>query len=143
MSTRRAPWKTVTLCLLISLAPIASAAKNTEPALSTAQAAIVSKQIATLRSPGDRKVAQGWSNAKKVAELICRPVALSVLKKQTQAVDRVFLGTDAPQSLNLENNKRLSGNGEFRTPHGWQDFTFTCDLNPTTGQVIRFQTTPR
>jgi hypothetical protein len=92
-----------------------------------------------LKSPADRHVAQGWNNAKKVAELLCRPAALSVLKKQNPGVDRVFLGTDDPHTLNLESNRRLTGSGEFRTPKGWQDFTFACGLDPANGKVTSFQ----
>ncbi len=103
---------------------------------------MVSHQIATLKSATDRQVAEGWSNAKKVAELICRPAALPILKKQAKGVDRVFLGTDTPESLSLESNQRLTGSGTFRTPQGWQDFTFTCDVNPETGKVTTFEATP-
>lgn len=137
---KRAPSKTAAIALLITLGTLANAADRNEPALSTAQAAVVSKQIAALRSPADRGVAQGWSNAKKVAELICRPAALAVLKKQVKGADRVFLGTDAPLSLILKDNRELTGSGEVRAPQGWQDFTFTCSLNPTTGKVMAFQT---
>ncbi len=107
--------------------------------LSAAETAAVNRQIATLKASGDRTMAQGWSNTKKVAELLCRPAALPVLKKQTPGVDRVFLGTDDPQTLTLESNQRLTGSGQFRTPKGWTDFTFTCDLNPDTGKVVAFQ----
>ncbi|WP_263416689.1 DUF930 domain-containing protein [Terriglobus albidus] len=100
----------------------------------------MNRKIATLKSPVDRHVAQGWNNAKKVAELLCRPAALPVLKKQNAGIDRVFLGTDDPHTLNLESNRRLTGSGEFRTPAGWQDFTFTCELDPTTGKVTSFHT---
>lgn len=135
-------WKAATLTLLIVLCPLANAVNNSEPTLSPAKAAAISKQIYTLRSSTDRSVAQGWSNTKKVAELICRPAALPVLKKQLKGANRVFLGTDAPQSLTLESNRRLSGSGQVRTPQGWQNFTFTCNLNPATGEVIGFQTVP-
>ncbi len=128
--------------LLISLGTIAHAADGQELALSPAEQAVVSRQIATLKSAADRQVAEGWSNAKKVAELICRPAALPVLKKQAKGVDRVFLGTDAPESLSLESNQRLTGSGTFRTPQGWQDFTFTCDVNPETAKVTKFEATP-
>lgn len=137
---KSAIWKTATLALLITLCPLANAVDHPDPALSPAQSAVISRQIATLKSSADRNVAQGWSNAKKVAELICRPAALPILKKQTKGTDRVFLGTDAPQSLTLESNQRLTGSGQVRTPQGWKDFTFTCNLNPTTGKVIDFQT---
>jgi hypothetical protein len=120
------------------LAASALACAQQEPALSPAQQTAVSRQIATLKSSTDRHVAGEWSNAKKVAELLCRPAALPVLKKQIKGVDRVFLGTDAAATLHLESDRRLSGTGQFRTPQGWQDFTFTCDLNPDTGRVSKF-----
>jgi hypothetical protein len=110
-----------------------------EPDLSSAETTAVNRQIATLKAPGDRRMARGWSNAKKVAELICRPAALSVLKKQTPGVDRVFLGTDDPQTLTLESSSRLTGTGQFRTLQGWTDFTFTCDVNAESGKVTAFQ----
>jgi hypothetical protein len=140
---KNAIWMTTTLALLITLCPLANAADRPEVTLSSAQSAAISRQIATLKSSTDRNVAQHWSNAKKVAELICRPAALPILKKQTRGADRVFLGTDALQSLTFESNRRLTGSGQVRTPQGWKDFTFTCNLNPTTGKVINFQTVPK
>jgi hypothetical protein len=119
-------------------APAGQAAAQPEPALSPAETAAVIHQIATLRSSVDRSVANGWSSAKKVAELICRPAALTVLKKQLPGTDRVFLGADDPKTLNLESNARLTGTGSARTPKGWRDFTFTCELNPETGKATSF-----
>ncbi len=109
-----------------------------EPTLSPAETTAVNRQIATLHSSVDRSVANGWTNAKKVAETICRPAALPVLKKQLPGTDRVFLGTDDPKTLNLESNTKLTGSGSARTPNGWQDFTFTCEVNPETGKVTSF-----
>jgi hypothetical protein len=125
--------------VLTVLAAITPAVYASEPDLSAAETAVVNRQIATLKASGDRHMATGWSNAKKVAELICRPAALSVLKKQTPGVDRVFLGTDDPQTLTLESNSRLTGTGQFRTPQGWTDFAFTCNVNAETGKVTAFQ----
>src|SRR6185437_10370083 len=135
--------KIATITLLLALGPLALAADHGEPALSAAQKAAVSRQIATLKSSTDRSTAQGWSNAKKVAELICRPAALTILRKQIRGADRVFLGTGSPESLTLESNRRLTGDGEVRTPQGWQNFTFTCELNPATGKITDFQTVPK
>lgn len=131
----------ISLCalLLLGLSAVAQTSASKEPELSPSQQAIVNRKIATLKSPVDRHVAEGWSNAKKVAELLCRPTALPVLKKQNAGVDRVFLGTDDPHTLSLESNRRLTGSGEFRTAKGWQDFTFSCELNPATGKVTSFQ----
>lgn len=139
---KRVICRSATIGLLLTLCALANATDHSEPALSAAQTAVISKQIATLKSPVDRHIAQNWNNAKKIAELICRPVALSTLKKQTKTADRVFLGTDAPESLALESNRRLIGTGEVRTQQGWHNFTFTCNLNPTTGKVVDFRAIP-
>lgn len=139
----RIVWKTgVAGLLLMGIGSVVQAAGRQEPTLSAAENAVVARQVATLKAPADRHIAESWSNAKKVAEWMCRPAAFPVLKKQDKGVDRVFLGTDAPQSLTLESNRRLTGRGQFRTPHGWQDFTFTCGLNPATGKVTSFQVVP-
>lgn len=128
--------------LVMCVGDVAQASSSKEPELSPKQQAIVNRKIAGLKSPDDRRVAEDWSNAKKVAEVLCRPVALSVLKKQTTGVDRVFLGTADPHTLNLESNRRLTGSGQFRTPKGWRYFTFTCELAPDTGKVTSFQNVP-
>ncbi len=109
-----------------------------EPTLSAAETAAVNRQIATLHSSVDRSVAKGWSTSKKVAETLCRPAAMPALKKQLPGVDRVFLGTDDPKTLNLESNQKLTGSGSARAPKGWQDFTFTCELDAATGKVTSF-----
>ena len=130
-------WKWVT-ALLISVGGLSHAQQPAEPALSAAEQDAVGHQIGMLRSPVDRQVAHDWSNAKKVAEFICRPAAMPVIRKQAKGVDRVFLGTDSAESLTLESDQRLTGSGTFRTPQGWQDFSFVCDLNAQTGKVMAF-----
>ena len=129
----------LTLVCLMNFGAIAQTSALKEPGLSATQNVVVNRKIATLKSPADRHVAEGWSNAKKVAELLCRPAALSSLRRQTPGVDRVFLGTDDPHTLNLESNRRLTGSGEFRTDKGWQNFTFACELDPETGRVTSFR----
>jgi hypothetical protein len=130
---------TAAIAALTVFVAMAHTVNASEPDLSAAETTVVNRQIATLKAQGDRRMASGWSNAKKMAELICRPAVLPVLKKQTPGVDRVFLGTDDPQTLTLESNSRLTGTGQFRTPQGWTDFTFTCDVNAETGKVTAFQ----
>jgi hypothetical protein len=132
-----------TLAAAVMLGPTlyptaAQTASQPEPTLSGAETAAMSRQIATLHTSIDRSVANGWSNSKKVAELICRPAALPVLKEQIPGTDRVFLGFGNPKTLNLESNARLTGLGSARAPAGWQNFTFTCELNPETGKVTSF-----
>lgn len=137
--TNRSTSLLITFGYLMSLAAMAQTSNQRKPELSGIQLSVVNGKIAALKSPVDRHVAESWSNAKKVSELLCRPAALPVLRKQAPSVDRVFLGTDDPHTLNLESNRRLTGSGEFRTPKGWQDFTFTCELDPETGKVTSFQ----
>ena len=129
---------------MIALLPLfASAQANTpsEPSLSAAETAAINKQIATLHTAADRGLAKEWTNAKKVAETLCRPAAKIALKKQLPGTDRFFLGTDDPKTLKLESNEKLTGSGTARTPKGWQDFTFTCELDPATAKVTSFTPT--
>lgn len=131
------------LCLALCLGGglPAIAAPTAEPALSPAQQKIVARRIATLKSPGERRIAEAWSNAKKVAELICRPTALPVLKRQVRDADKVFLGTSDPATLTLVSNRRLEGVGQVRSGAGWRDLTFVCLLDPATGKTASFQAT--
>jgi len=125
----------------IALALAALAATGTEPAeppLSAAQKAVVAKVISGLKTPEERSMASGWSNAKKVAEFICRPAALPALKKQAPDADKVFLGTDDPTTLTLVSKRSLTGVGQVRTGAAWRDFTFTCALMPSSGKVAGF-----
>jgi hypothetical protein len=126
--------------LLIVLGVVA--AQAAEPVLSAAEKANIARQIAAMKGPADRHVAEGWTNAKKVAEYLCRPLALPELKKQEKGADRVFLGTDAPETLTLESNQRLVGTGTFRYPAGWKDFKFSCELSPAMGKATAFAATP-
>jgi hypothetical protein len=120
----------------------AQTAARVEPALSAAETAIVDRKITALHSESDRKVAREWSNSKKVAEILCRPAATVYWKKKAPGTDRVFLGTSAPETLLLESNRRLTGSGQYRTPKGWTDFQFTCDLDSEKGTITDFVATP-
>ena len=130
------------LLLLIALGAIAQDSAPKEPALSAAEQAIVNRQIASLKLPQERQIANEWSNAKKIAELICRPAALPVLERADKSVDKVFLGTDSPESLTLATDGRLTGSGQYRNSKGWQDISFTCEVTPETGKVKSFSWTP-
>ncbi|AOM41866.1 hypothetical protein [Xenorhabdus hominickii] len=70
-----------------------------------------------------------WSETKKVAEFICRPLALSVIKQQYKDADKVFLGIDSPNDIRLENSSELIGIGMYRTDDGWNNIKFTCKLD--------------
>lgn len=109
-----------------------------EPELSPAQNLAIAKSIAGLKTAEERRLANGWSNAKKVAEVICRPAALPALKKQVPNADRVFLGADDPKTLTLVSTRSLTGVGQVRSGSAWRDFTFTCALMPSSGKVAGF-----
>ncbi len=108
--------------------------------LSPAEQDAVLAQIAELASPEERALASEWTEAKKVAEFICRPLATSELKNWDKDADRVFLGTDDPATLELASNRQLTGSGEVRTGSDWTSFTFTCELDPESGKATSFQT---
>ena len=122
----------------IPAVPAPPAALGREPELSRAQNTAITKSIAALKTPEERRLASGWSNAKKVAEVICRPAALPALKKQVPNADRVFLGTDDPKTLTLVSTRSLTGAGQVRSGSAWRDFTFTCALMPSSGKVAGF-----
>jgi hypothetical protein len=128
-----------TILATLGSAVFAQSSMNETTALSAAETAAIERQIATLHSAAERKMANQWSDAKKVAETLCRPSALPVLKKQLAGVDRVFLGTDDPKTLNLASDRLLTGAGSARSPQGRRDFAFTCELDPDTGKVSSFQ----
>ena len=127
------------LAVALALAMAGTApATPAEPPLSPAQKAVVEKVISRLKSPEERNLASGWSNAKKVAEFICRPAALPALRRQSPGADKVFLGTDDPTTLTLVSKRSLTGVGQVRSGSAWRDFTFTCALMPSSGKVAGF-----
>lgn len=130
------------LTLTLALITIPFTAANSlaqETSLSNAQNRIVNNGIDSLKGAADRQLAQSWTNAKKVAEFICRPVALPTLKAHLPGVDRVFLGMAQDNSLTLNANDELSGIGTARGAKGWRDFTFKCMIAPETGRVTHFE----
>jgi len=133
-------WKACIFVGILAAGAIQSTGQTVgESVLSTAETAAINRQIATLHSVAEREMANEWTDAKKVAETLCRPAALSAIKRKIAGVDRVFLGTDDPKTLNLESNQRLTGTGSARAPSGWQDFTFICELDPATAKVTSFR----
>ena len=128
----------VAAAVVLALVSVAGA-PAVEPAFSPAQQAVVAKAAARLKSPAERQMVAGWSNAKKAAEMICRPAALPALKKQVPGADRVFLGTNDPATLTLVSNRSLIGIGQVRAGAGWRDFTFTCQLDPRSGLASGFK----
>lgn len=109
--------------------------------LSAEQQNVISHSISELKAEEERSLADGWPDAKKVAEFICRPLALPELKRSFADADRVFLGTDDPGTLKLESNELLTGSGQVRIGDDWETFTFACSLYPETGEAKSFEVT--
>ena len=63
--------RTVMITVLLVTAAMPRTLSAIEPNLSVAETTAVNRQIATLKTSGDRRMAQGWSDTKKVAELLC------------------------------------------------------------------------
>jgi hypothetical protein len=110
-----------------------------QPKLSRAEQAAIAEQVGKVKPASDREVVKGWSNARKMAEFICRPAALRSLAKQEASVDKVLLGTDDPSTLSLESAGRLKGIGQYRKGDKWTDIDFVCDIDADTGKVSSFQ----
>lgn len=105
-------------------------------ALTTGEAAVISRSIAGLKAMPERRMAIAWSIEKKLAEFICRPLAQDILRQQQRA-DRVFLGGANGSHLTLTADE-LSGNGSYRQPTGWVDISFTCRVDGDTGKAESF-----
>lgn len=128
------------LATLFAMAAYPAVAQDSSP-LTDSQRQALDRAIGTLRTPADRNVASRWSDAKKVAEVMCRPLALQELKRTDAKVDRVFLGDDTPQSLSLKGNTVLEGSGQARGRTGWRNFTFACALDAQTARAKSFEAT--
>lgn len=110
--------------------------------LSDKQLQKIAEFVSLLHTSPERSLATGWSDAKKIAEFICRPLALPEIKRQHfKKADRVFLGSDDASSLDLVSNRLLKGQGQVRVGNDWHDFTFQCQLDPQTGKVVSFSIT--
>ncbi len=89
-------------------------------------------------SEEERKMVMEWSDGKKVSEFFCQNVALEKLGQHFSGADRVFMSTsdDSPPELIGEN--RVKGAGSVRHPAGWNDFTYECEVDGSTGEVVEF-----
>jgi hypothetical protein len=133
MQTRRMLAET----LILMLATTVAHAQAPAP-LSSAQQQRIAHAVQSLKSPAERRLAMRWSDAKQVAEWLCRPAAYRQLQKAHPGVERVFLGLGGKHDLRLIGNRELTGVGEARTADGWKTFSFTCELDPQSGNVVKF-----
>ncbi|MDX7999400.1 hypothetical protein FE394_09335 [Xenorhabdus sp. Reich] len=116
-------------CLLLSAFAQAQAPSKQ---LSLNQKKYLEKQInEQVTDKSALKDIENWSDTKKVAEFICRPFALPVIKKHHKDADKVFLGDVSPDSIKLAPSSELVGIGMYRTDEGWKDIRFSCKLDAT------------
>ncbi|VVE90514.1 hypothetical protein [Pandoraea bronchicola] len=124
--------------LFCCIGSVSHAGGAAEDHVSPAQQRRINAGIAKLRLSEERSIAQGWGAAKQVAEFICRPSAQPAIAEKLKGVDRVFLGTDAADSLTLLKARKLVGVGRARFEGGWRDFSFECLMDPRTAKVEKF-----
>ena len=110
----------------------------TRSELSPRQQQAIRNAFSGLHTKAEREIAMHMSDAQKVAETMCRPIALEYFRERYETADRVFLGTGNDGSLILHGNSRLTGTGQVREGFNWHYFTFDCQLNPATGYATSF-----
>lgn len=130
--------KIAAVLALFNAANAQNAADPSTSVLSSRQQQVIRNEFSKIGSLAERQMAMDWSDAKKVSETMCRPMALRYFKKQYRDADRVFLGNDHSGSLKLESNQLLTGTGQVRAGGAWHYFTFSCQLNPRNGQAVSF-----
>jgi hypothetical protein len=127
------------LLLGLAVAPGLSFADTVSGNLLTGtQQQTIARAIESLHGKADREVARQWTDAKKVAEVMCRPLALERLRHAHRGIDRVFLGDADAASLSLHSNALLEGIGQARVDNDWKTFAFSCGLDPRSGRAISF-----
>jgi hypothetical protein len=99
--------------LLLALAIVAPAA---EPDLSPAEKANIAKQIAAMKGAPDRQVAEGFTNAKKVAEYLL-PSSRSPRNQKAGEGRRSRLPRNKrPGNTNARKQPASSGHGQLPLP---------------------------
>jgi hypothetical protein len=118
------------------------AAEGEGQLLSAAQRAVLRQILLALPDNGIRADILGWSPARQVAELLCRPEGLAALSRLDGygEADGLILLSGPGSVPVLEGNRRLTGQGRIHVPDsGWHAFRYTCGLDPDAGAVAGFQ----
>ena len=124
---------------LAMIASPAYAAAADAPRLSPAQASVIAGEIAKLKYPQERSLASHWSDAKKVAEFICRPLATAVLALAFVGVNVMHLGTGEPVLFNARFATYLIAIAVFifatwlstRSPNEWRPIALGAGIGAT------------
>ncbi|HBC1286563.1 TPA: hypothetical protein ACGJPB_003365 [Escherichia coli] len=80
-----------------------------------------------------------WTEAQRVAEFICRPLALKELQKRYTDVDKVIFDQGKHNMQRLISPALLTGNGQYRRGINWTTFHFACELSVKTGEAMAFR----
>ncbi|ECC9460408.1 hypothetical protein DRW78_16050, partial [Salmonella enterica subsp. salamae] len=93
-----------------------------------------------LNNQADRDyVNSRWTEAQRVAEFICRPLAQKEITRQHPGADKVILDQGKKDTQHLLSARFLIGNGEYRTGNTWTSFLFKCEISTQTGKAEKFQ----
>lgn len=95
-----------------------------------------------VKGKNDRNfVNTNWTEAQRVAEFICRPLALKELQKLYPDVDKVIFDQGKHNMQRLLSPALLTGNGQYRRGINWTTFHFECELSVKTGEATGFRLT--
>lgn len=93
-----------------------------------------------LNNQADRDyVNNNWTQAQRVAEFICRPLAQKEISRQYAGVDKVILDQGKENTQHLSSERLLTGNGQYRTGNTWTPFLFECEISAQTGKAVKFR----
>ncbi|EJF5505686.1 DUF930 domain-containing protein [Salmonella enterica] len=86
----------------------------------------------------DREIIKTWSESRKAAEFICRPLAKKIISEKYPSTDKVILSQGKEGDVYLKSSTLLVGEGAFRAGEQWMNFSFQCELSETTGKPLKF-----
>ncbi|POT56154.1 hypothetical protein C3432_19455 [Citrobacter amalonaticus] len=111
-----------------------------EHVLNPAQSSYLHSLIKTeLRNLDDQNyVNSNWTEAQRVAEFICRPLAQKYVKSLFPKVDKVIMDQGKTNKQRLISSTRLTGNGQYRSGNSWTPFDYECQLSEKTGKALKF-----
>ncbi|EHM1373180.1 hypothetical protein KFS96_004016 [Salmonella enterica] len=118
-----------------------SLAGTNETVLNRAQSAYLSNLInSQLKNQDDRHyIFDHWSEAQRVAEFICAPLAKNLIKQRFPDVDKIILDQGPDNKQKLISSTLLAGNGQYRVGNTWTPFSYECELSDQTGKATKFR----
>jgi hypothetical protein len=117
----------------------AVAAAGAQSVLSPAQQKVINAKTAKWNAE-QMKVHNEKTDARKLADFFCAPLALAELKKADKTANKVVLGADenGESPLAAVGNTKVSGLGTARFYGTWKTFAFECTLDATKATATSF-----